>query len=101
MVENRAGGFEYRGRTYRFDDAGWRWSPGHLFVEAKGNRCGLSLVGVPFPGVTEVAGLPGRVWEPDEESFAPKPQDAAPNDPGGDSDVSHRLAGGGASAGGK
>lgn len=70
MAEYKAGGFEYRGRTYHFDDARCRWMPGDLFVEAKGNRCGLSLVGVPFPGVTEVADLPGRVWDPDEEQLS-------------------------------
>jgi hypothetical protein len=67
MAEYRAGGFEYRGRTYRFREARCRWVPGDLFVEARGDRCGLSLVGVPFPGAAEVADLPGRAWEPDEE----------------------------------
>src|SRR4051794_38001849 len=70
MVEYKAGGFEYRGRTYRFDDARCRWIPNDLLVDAKGNRCGLRLVGVPFPGITEVADLPGRVWEPDEEQLS-------------------------------
>jgi hypothetical protein len=70
MVDYRAVGFEYGGRTYRFDDAHCRWSPDELYVEAKGTRCGLSLVGVPFSGATELADLPGRVWEPDEEELS-------------------------------
>src|SRR5262245_40306397 len=67
--DSSAGGFEYRGRTYRFREAHYDWEPGELFVEASGERCWLSLVGVPFPGVADVAELPGRVWEPDDEEL--------------------------------
>ncbi len=65
-----AGGFEYRGRTYRFREAHYVWNPGELFIEATGERCGLRLVGVPFPDVMEVAELPGHVWEPDDEELS-------------------------------
>jgi hypothetical protein len=71
MAGGSAGGFEYGGRGYRFDEARCTWEPGgELFVEATGKRCGVSLVGVPFPGATGVAELPGRVWEPDEEELS-------------------------------
>lgn len=65
-----AGGFEYRGRGYRFWQAHYTWQPNELFLEAEGERCWLSLVGVPFSGVTNVAELPGHSWEPDEEELA-------------------------------
>src|SRR5205085_2371945 len=65
------GGFEYRGRGYRFQQASCLWEPGgELFVEATGERCWLSLVGVPFPGARAVADLPGRAWEPDDEELS-------------------------------
>ena len=71
MTAGVAGGFEYRGRSYRFQKASCRWEPGgELFLEATGERCGLSLVGVPFPGARAIADLPGRVWEPDDEELS-------------------------------
>jgi hypothetical protein len=72
MAENRAGGFEYRGRTYRFRDASccWESSSHELFIDAEGPHCALGLVGVPFPGASEVADLPGRAWEPDAAELA-------------------------------
>jgi hypothetical protein len=71
MANSSAGGFEYRGRGYRFRQAHCDWQPGgELFIEAEGPHCALSLVGVPFPGVTDVADLPGRVWEPGDEELS-------------------------------
>jgi hypothetical protein len=70
MAEYRAGGFEWRERTYRFEEAHCSWMPGELDIEAKGNRCGLGLVGVPFPGITEVGDLPGHAWIPDDEELS-------------------------------
>ena len=71
MSEATAGGFEYRGRGYWFQNSACRLDAGgELHVEAEGNRCGLRLVGVPFPGAGSVADLPGRVWEPDEDELA-------------------------------
>ena len=70
MAADRAGGFEYRGRAHRFDEARCRWSAGSLDLEARGNRCGLRLVAIPFPGVNEVSELVGRVWEPDDDERA-------------------------------
>jgi hypothetical protein len=71
MAETSAGGFEYRGRGFRFQQANCYWEPGgELTIEATGDRCGLTLVGVPFPGANEVAELPGRVWEPDDEQLS-------------------------------
>jgi len=71
MADETAGGFEYRGRSFRFKQAECRWEPGgELFIDATGDRCGLSLVGVPFPGATELTELPGKVWEPDDEQLS-------------------------------
>lgn len=71
MSNDSAGGFEYRGRSYRFQQTSCTWEPGgELFVEASGDHCGLGFVGIPFPGAATVADLPGRVWEPDEEELS-------------------------------
>src|SRR5262245_1868677 len=70
MTDESAGGFEYRGRGFRFQQACFTWQPGELFIEATGDRCGLRLVGVPFPGAADVAELPGRVWDPDDEQLS-------------------------------
>jgi hypothetical protein len=67
--DSSAGGFEYRGRIFRFREARYTWEPGELFLEAAGERCWLSLAGVPFPGAKGVAELPGRVWEPDDDEI--------------------------------
>ncbi|HJZ91383.1 MAG TPA: hypothetical protein VKE40_10960 [Gemmataceae bacterium] len=71
MADTVAGAFDYRGRGYRFSEARAYWEPGgDLTIEARGDRCALNLVGVPFPGVAEVSQLPGRVWEPNDEELA-------------------------------
>jgi hypothetical protein len=71
MVEDTAGGVEYRGRGYRFQSATCSLDAGgYLHVEAVGDRCGLRLVGVPFPGAGSVADLPSQAWEPDENELA-------------------------------
>jgi hypothetical protein len=70
MATGGAGGVEFRGRAYRFDQAHGTWWPGDLVIEAEGKRCWMSLVGIPFPGATEPAQLPGRVWEPDDDELA-------------------------------
>jgi hypothetical protein len=71
MAEATAGGFEYRGRGFRFQVATCRLAPGgYLDVEATGRGCGLRLVGVPFPGAQSVSELPGRAWEPNDEELA-------------------------------
>src|SRR5262245_19895951 len=71
MAEFPCGGFEYRGRGFRFRAATCSLDPGgYLHVEATGDRCGLRLVGVPFPGAESVAELPGRTWEPNEDELA-------------------------------
>lgn len=70
MDEYRAGGFEYQGKAHRFKDARCRWEPGELFIEAEGKRCGLRLVGVPFPGASGIPDLVGRVWDPDDDERA-------------------------------
>jgi hypothetical protein len=71
MAEARVGGFEYRGRGFRFHSATCKLdSDGSLYVEAVGSGCGLRLVGVPFPGTKSFAELPGRTWEPDQEALA-------------------------------
>ena len=65
MSNHVAGGFECRGRGFRFQEAHCDWEPGgELFIEASGERCALRLVGVPFPGAMELDELPGRFWEP-------------------------------------
>lgn len=64
------GGFEYRGRAYLFDEASGSFEPGELFLEARGKRCELRLVGVPFPGILSAQELPGHVWEPGEAELA-------------------------------
>jgi hypothetical protein len=71
MAEPFVGGFEYRGRGYRFHTATCCLEPGgYLHVEAAGDRCELRLVGVPFPGVDSMADLPGKVWEPNDDELA-------------------------------
>lgn len=71
MAGATAGGFEFRGRGFRFQTATCRLdSAGGLYVEAAGDRCWLSLVAVPFPGAGSAADLPGRVWEPDADELA-------------------------------
>ena len=71
MTEATAGGFEYCGRGFRFRSATCGLdSAGGLHVDATGDRCGLRLVGVPFPGAATAAALPGRVWESDEDELA-------------------------------
>ena len=71
MEQTTAGGFEYRGRGFRFTTATCSLDThGDLFVEATGDRCGLRLVGVQFPGVASLGDLPGRVWEPDADELA-------------------------------
>ncbi len=67
--DSSAGGFEYRGRTFRFREAHYIWEPGALSIEAAGEHCWLSLVAIPFPNVAEVAQLSGRVWEPDDDEL--------------------------------
>jgi hypothetical protein len=69
-VADLAGGFEYRGRSFRFEQATCSLGPGELTVEAIGQRCGLSLVCIPFPGAASFSDLPGRVWDPDEDELA-------------------------------
>jgi hypothetical protein len=70
MASGGAGAFEFRGRAYHFDQAHGEWQPGDLVIEAEGKHCSLSLVGIPFPGATEPAQLPGRVWGPDDDELA-------------------------------
>ena len=70
MANGSAGAFEFRGRAYHFDQAHGEWRPGDLVIEAEGKRCSLSLVGIPFPGASELPQLPGRVWEPDDNDLA-------------------------------
>src|SRR2546423_4744348 len=70
MCSGIAGGLEYRGRAYRVRQPSCTLKAGWLFVQAEGERCALGFVGVPFPGVSGVAELPGRVWEPGEEELA-------------------------------
>ncbi len=71
MAEATAGGFEYRGRGFRFRTATCSLHPdGCLDIEATGDRCWLALVAVPFPGTGSVADLPSRAWEPDDDELA-------------------------------
>jgi hypothetical protein len=71
MSKEKAGGFEYRGRTLRFKHSQCRLdSDGYLFIDAEGDHCGLRLVGVPFPGAAGMDDLTGRVWEPDDDQLA-------------------------------
>jgi hypothetical protein len=71
MAEATAGGFEYRGRAYRFQTATSKLdSTGRLYLEAEGDRCGLRLVGVPFADVSKVADLPGKKWEPNADELS-------------------------------
>lgn len=71
MTNAPAGGFEYGGRGFRFYSATASLnSGGYLYIEAVGRRCGLRLVGVPFPGIESFAELPGRTWEPNEDELA-------------------------------
>ena len=66
MSDASSGGFEYDGRGYRFRRSRADWRPGgFLTIEAKGDRCGLSLIGIPFPSAAAVSDLPGRIWDPD------------------------------------
>lgn len=71
MSEETSGGFEFRGRGFRFASATCSLVAGsYLYVEAEGDRCGLRLVGVPFPGAASVAELAGRAWEPNDEELS-------------------------------
>jgi hypothetical protein len=71
MTEASTGGFECGGSGFRFHTASCRLvANGLLFLQAVGSRCGLRLVGVPFPGAVLCAELPGRSWEPDEDELA-------------------------------
>lgn len=71
MTEASVGGFEFNGRSYHFHSATCRIDPpGDLFVQAVGARCELRLAGVPFPGASTAADLPGRSWEPDDDELA-------------------------------
>lgn len=73
------GYFDLNGHIYRFDSAKCSFSGECLYVEARGSRCALDLVGVPFPGVTEASALRGERFQPyqvriDCKSFNAEPK---------------------------
>jgi hypothetical protein len=64
MPDKTAGGFEWSGVVYRFDEASCCWdSEGLLRFRAVGRRCWIQSEGLPFEGIIDFSGLPGQIWE--------------------------------------
>ena len=69
-MQGRAGTLEVGDRRLAIDRAVVWFSKGDLYIRCVGGSCSLFVVGAPFEDASEIADLPGRSWEPDDEQLS-------------------------------